>query len=144
MVTVPMEDRSRPSRAKRRAQPHRVSAALLYIRTHGREAALQLSARLQQPGADGSKCRWEASHFCHDPSCSMLGHVLLEPHEANKARKNCMREVQCHSCGCTVNACPHQPRCLRPAKWLRDKRAAMAAAASLPATVAGGADSAAA
>jgi hypothetical protein len=134
--TIPKEDCVSGGGTRRNCEPHKLSAALYHIRTYGKEAALQLKAQLERvgPGAREAEC----SHLCHDPSCSGLGHVITESGPSNNARNNCVQAVECHSCGRILNVCPHQPRCLQPDKRLRDRRSAMAAAASQPSAAAGG------
>ncbi|KAK7546089.1 hypothetical protein IWX91DRAFT_318117 [Phyllosticta citricarpa] len=57
----------------------------------------------------------DASHLCHQPSCTVVGHVIFEPSCLNQRRKGCPVWVPCPhvSCGKVVFCCNHDPPCIK-------------------------------
>lgn len=72
-----------------------------------------------QLGADVEGSHWQqASHRCCKPKCTTVGHVVVESHEQNGLRKNCLVWVHCPHCLGTGEAkailvCPHAPCCVK-------------------------------
>lgn len=69
-----------------------------------------------RPPLDDGK--YEASHLCGNPACTVFGHVVWESKADNLSRKRCPVWVdsECCNASCTkkVLLCPHRPPCIKP------------------------------
>ena len=60
----------------------------------------------------------QASHLCHNPRCTRVGHVVAESEIENQRRKGCPVWVNCYhlpngACSIKADACLHTPQCIK-------------------------------
>lgn len=55
----------------------------------------------------------QISHRCHNPSCTLFGHLCLESAAKNNARKGCAVVWPCAHCLKFYMICSHEPRCIK-------------------------------
>lgn len=56
---------------------------------------------------------YDVSHLCHNESCCNLKHLYMEPHADNMARIGCPGLLKIKGYKKLINACVHQPRCIK-------------------------------
>lgn len=68
---------------------------------------------LARAGKIAPKRNSHASHLCDNPRCVRADHLVWESNAKNNERKGCLGIIACPCCDTYVEACVHEPRCIK-------------------------------